>query len=95
MKYLNKYNEEVRLNIPSIDFLDESDFYGQLENWDSYGAIAYDSYPSETTHNTFKMLTMIKKDEKTLNKKYPEVDYEINLGFKDGELPFIQINTKK
>jgi hypothetical protein len=91
MKNLKRFNEEVSLNIPTIDFLDESDFYGQLENWDSYGAIAYDSYPFETTHNTFKMLTMIKEDEKTLNKKYPEVDYEINLGSRHGELPFIQI----
>ena len=48
MKHLKKYNEEVSLNIPSIDFLDGDDFYGQLEDWDSYGAIAYDSYPFET-----------------------------------------------
>ena len=92
MKHLKKYNEEVSLNIPSIDFLDGDDFYGQLEDWDSYGAIAYDSYPFETTHNTFKMLTMIKEDEKTLNKKYPEVKYEINLGVRNGDLPWIQIN---
>jgi hypothetical protein len=35
---------------------------------------------------------MIKEDEKTLNKKYPEVKYEINLGVRNGDLPWIKIN---
>ena len=71
--------------------IDVDDFYGVLFYINSRYIITYDSYPSTTTHNTFKMLTMIKEDEKTLNKKYPEVKYEINLGMRNGDLPFIEI----
>ena len=71
--------------------IDGDGFFGVLGYINSRYTITYDSYPSTTTHNTFKMLTMIKEDEKLLNKKHPGIKYKINLGMRNGDLPFIEI----
>ena len=72
--------------------IDDTGFFGVLGYINSRYTLTYDSYPFSETHNTFKMLTMIKEDEKLLNKKYPGIKYKINLGVRDGDLPFIEIN---
>jgi len=71
--------------------IDDAGFFGVLGYINSRYTLTYDSYPSSVMHNTTKMLTMIKEDEKLLNKKYPGIKYKINLGVRDGDLPFIEI----
>ena len=72
--------------------LNQDDFEGQLENWESFIVISYDSI-SGIKLDLFKILDWIKTDEETLNSKYPNIKHKINLGNRYGELPFIEIDN--
>jgi hypothetical protein len=86
-------NEEINKVLrESWKGIDDAGFFGVLGYINSRYTLTYDSYPSSVMHNTTKMLTMIKEDEKLLNKKYPGIKYKINLGVRDGDLPFIEIS---
>lgn len=84
MKHIKKFNENNNWNI-----LNQDDFEGKLEKWKSI----HIHYNHVTLDNLFQVLDSMRIDTETLNTKYPDIKYKINLGNRRGDLPFIEIES--
>ncbi len=84
---MKKFNEDNKIK---WDSLNQNHFNGILQRWDdSLILITYDTIYSKV--DLFEILDCIRRDEKTLQSKYPQIKYKINIGIEYGDVPFIEI----
>lgn len=72
------------------DNLNQDDFEGKLENWQSIIVLSYDHIAQ---NDLYQVLDWIRTDQKTLDSKYPNIKHKINPGSKRGELPYIELRS--